>query len=542
MPTTSERRIRRARGWRLVRGTYWGQRWLLAGSIAGGLAWQLVGVAVPLVLGWAVERGVVDGDLSAAWWGGAALVALGIGEAIADAVRHHFEMLASSRAAAVLREEVAASAVDLDASSRDEWPAGQLVARATSDVDTVAESVESVGYTVAYVLTVPVIVALLVAIHPPLAAAVVAAVLATVVLTWATSSLWERREGATQASLAESIAAAEAALEGFKAIRGVGAEAGALESFAERSRAAEAAAKRTARLWIVFEPLLGVLAASSVVVVLWIGGSQVIEGALGLGDLVAAVGLALFLVTPVRAAGDGVVVMQRTLASASRLAEVPASSRRDDAGPSADGVTELVVDSVSFAVRAGQLAVVDGPVGSGKSSLLALLAGDRVPSSGSVTFDGTSLAAIADPRCVVLRLGPEPFLFAASVADNLRLGAPDATDEQLVEAASRSDALEFVDELDDGMQTVLADRGASLSGGQRQRIALARALLAGQQVLLLDGATSALEPHRELALIEALRHDRTERILVVSPTPGVRELADVVVDLRAPAWHGGGTT
>lgn len=540
---------RRRRGLALLVDTWRAERLLLAVAVGGGIVWQLVGVAVPLVLGATVERGIVGRDPAAAWSGAVAILALGSVEAGADALRHSAETRASARAIARLRERIAGAAVAFDPPARDLWPAGQLVARATSDADTVAGSVEAVGYTVAYLLAIPLIVGLLVGLDPVLAVAVVVAVGCSVLLTWRSSSVWERREAAAQEALADSIAEAEAALEGWKVIRGIGAEAGVVTRFTDRSARAAAATSRVTRLSITFEPVLGLLSAASAVVVLWLGGNRVIDATMTVGDLVAAVGLALFLVTPARAAGDAVVLVQRTSASTVRLAEVldsvpaapPATPPAASAGATLVAAHDVsfayparperpVFEHVSLAVGRGELLVLDGPVGAGKSTLAAVLAGARAATAGTVERGGTAL-----------RLGPEPFLFAQPIADNLRLGAPDATDAELADALGIADADEFVGHLPDGMRSVLADRGASLSGGQRQRLAIARAVLARPDVLVLDGTTSALEPHRELALLARLGDAWSQgALIVVSSTPGVRDLADATVELGAPGWHGAG--
>lgn len=502
------------------------------------------------MLGATVDRGIIDGDRDALWSGATAMLLLGVVVAISDAGRHTCETLAQVRVQAELREAVARVALDADESHRDTWPPSELVARATADVDKVAEATENAAWLVAQTVVIPVAVGALVLLDPVLAAAVVVTVALSVALTWVASTGWSRRTEVAQEAMAGYVAEAHAVMEGYKVVRGAGAEAGVAAGLARRSAEVRDRTVATSRLWVGFAPVLEVLTGIAVVAVLWVGGERVIDGQLELGEVVGAAGLALFLAEPMGSIGHGFVVMRQALVSARRLAELVPDVSPEPAGPgegdlvlTARGVRfaypgrdEPVLDGIDLTLRQGQLAVLAGPVGSGKSTLAALLAGERSPHGGVVALRGRSLAEwpLDDRHAAVVLLGPAPFLLAASVAENLRLGAPGASDAELAAALELARASEVVAGLPEGLATVLADRGVSLSGGERQRIALARAVLARPQVLVLDGATSGLEPAREEALLADLAGRWGHGVLVVvSPNPVLRDRADVVLELGA---------
>jgi ABC-type multidrug transport system fused ATPase/permease subunit len=286
--------------------------------------------------------------------------------------------------------------------------------------------------------------------------------------------------------------------------------------------------------------------------VLWIGGHRVIDGSVGIGEVVTAVGLVLFLSGPLRTLGERVLTVQGALASARRIVEVlDAAAPADDDDRSdpvpghavsleVGGITvgrpddEPVVVGGDLTLRPGELVVLDGPTGGGKSTLLTALAGLRQPQAGELRLGG--VAADEWPpdrwRRRVLLLEPVPFLFAGSVADNLTFADATATDDDIA-AALTAAACDFVAELPDGLETVVGERGVTLSGGQRQRLALARAVLARPGVLLLDGATSALDDATERAVLEGLRTRLpATAIVVVTTNLHVRATADRVVELR----------
>ncbi|MFA1547028.1 thiol reductant ABC exporter subunit CydD [Actinomadura chokoriensis] len=205
------------------------------------------------------------------------------------------------------------------------------------------------------------------------------------------------------------------------------------------------------------------------------------------------------------------------------------------------GSAGAALEGVSLRVGPGERVAVTGPSGAGKSTLLLVLAGLVVPDSGRVLVDGVDLAEL-DLVAWRARLGwvpQRPHLFAASVADNIRLGVPGADDERVAEAA-RAAGADFVGDLPRGFATVLGEGGAGVSAGQRQRLAIARALLAGGPVMLLDEPTARLDSHSERVLLEAAERLLAGRTAVlVAHRPALVRVADRVVRLEGGRVAGG---
>jgi ATP-binding cassette subfamily B protein len=258
------------------------------------------------------------------------------------------------------------------------------------------------------------------------------------------------------------------------------------------------------------------------------------------------------LVWPMRVLGQRVTTVQKAIAASGRIAEVlEAEPRlREPRHPEEleargdvrlDGVRfghqgdRMVLDGLDLHVAPGNSLALVGATGSGKSTVAGLLARLYDPDGGAVVLDGHDLRnlRLADVRRAVALVFEETFLFSESVRENIRVGRPEASDEDVRRAAELAGAAAFVDDLPDGYDTILGERGFSLSGGQRQRIAIARAILADPAVLVLDDATSAVDATKEheirAALGEVMRGRTT---LVIAHRPATIALADRVAVLE----------
>lgn len=201
-----------------------------------------------------------------------------------------------------------------------------------------------------------------------------------------------------------------------------------------------------------------------------------------------------------------------------------------------DGAPAPALDGVSFTARAGRTTAIVGPSGAGKSTLLALLLRHHDPQEGRITLDGrpTTEYALDSLRQGIAVVSQETYLFHATIADNLRLARPDATDDELTRAARAAGIHDEIAALPDGYATLLGERGATLSGGQRQRLALARALLSDAPVLVLDEATSSVDERREADIVRELLNAVGGRtVLVVAHRLAAVRSADRIVVLDA---------
>ncbi|MDK1342526.1 ATP-binding cassette domain-containing protein [Streptomyces sp. 378] len=222
--------------------------------------------------------------------------------------------------------------------------------------------------------------------------------------------------------------------------------------------------------------------------------------------------------------------------TASAHGQAPPELRFENVRFTYDGAPAPALDGVSFTAQAGRTTAIVGPSGAGKSTLLALLLRHHDVQEGRITLDGrpTTEYALDSLRQHIAVVSQETYLFHATIADNLRLARPDATDDELTRAARVAGIHDEIVALPDGYATVLGERGATLSGGQRQRLALARALLADAPVLVLDEATSAVDERREAGIVRELLHAASGRtVLVVAHRMAAVRHADRIVVLDA---------
>jgi ATP-binding cassette subfamily B protein len=338
---------------------------------------------------------------------------------------------------------------------------------------------------------------------------------------------------------------------GIRVVKGFGAE-----RLQERRLDAEAhsiftEAMIAARMRANFMPLVDFLPALALVAILWYGGHLVLDGDLAIGDLVAFNFFILMLVWPLRMAGMLVAQAARASASAGRIHEILAtdpavidpvhSKSLPETGVGEVGFSKVhfaygsgptVLENLDLVIRGGEAVALVGATGSGKTTVARLVSRFYDVSTGVVSIDGVDVREmrVRDVRRAVGIVFEDTFLFTDSIAENIAFADPEATIEQVRKAARLAGADEFVMALPDGYDTVIGEQGFSLSGGQRQRIAIARAVLANPRVLILDDATSAVDPSKEHEIRAALKEVMTGRTtLIIAHRAATIALADRVV-------------
>ncbi len=333
-------------------------------------------------------------------------------------------------------------------------------------------------------------------------------------------SRWDRSrelEGATMSVVQEALSV-------LRVVKAFGRERHETERFARRSRQVIDANLRIAAINGGFDFLMGLIMALSGAVVLAIGVLHVRTGVLTLGELLLVIGYALQILGPVHTISNSLSSLQVSFASARRafaLLDQPADvAERPGARRLRRAVGAVEFRGVSFSYNSGRSALRDvsfrlepgtrlgivGPTGSGKTTLVNLLTRFYDPTEGAILLDGIDLRnyRLPDLRNQFAIVLQEPVLFSTSIAENIAYGRPDATREEVVEAARAAKVHEFIASLPDGFETQVGERGMSLSGGERQRISLARAFLKEAPILILDEPTSSVDVQTEGALLEVL--------------------------------------
>jgi ABC-type multidrug transport system fused ATPase/permease subunit len=343
-----------------------------------------------------------------------------------------------------------------------------------------------------------------------------------------------------QSSVGDMTASVERALGAIRTIRAAGATQRETERVGDAAASAYRAGVDMAKLQALVQPIMSLCIQGAFIVVLGYGGYRVATGVMTLGDLVAFLLYLFMLVMSLAQAVHAFTTLQAGLGALDRTQEVmqiPAEDADEVSLPQPRGpvtaapgaMLELadvsfaydggppVLDQVSFAVERGSRTAIVGPSGAGKSTTLALVERFYDPVSGTVRLDGVDVSTLRrdEVRRRIAYVEQEAPVLAGPIADNLRLAAPDATDEELTQVLDQVGLSELVERTDRGLDVPVGDDGVLLSGGQRQRLAWARALLAGPDLLLLDEPTSSVDSRTEQVLQDALRAAARERTVLV---------------------------
>jgi ATP-binding cassette subfamily B protein len=435
----------------------------------------------------------------------------------------------------------------------DRHQTGQLLSRATVDVQAVRVFL---GYGLIFfsqhlftIASVLVVLSLL-NVQLTLVALAITPVLAVMAYRYSRVSHPVLKE--VQQRVADVTTQAEENVVGVRVVKAFAQEQSESQRFRQGSERIFRQAVKAAVLQARYVPAMSSLPSLAVAGVLLVGGYQVVHGQLTLGQFFAVNSYLLLLMLPLRAIGMWVGQYQRAMASGERVFEVLDEHRDIVERPGAtrlpDGPGTIRFDHVSFGYEAGRPVLSDvdleipagetvaliGPTGCGKTTLTTLIPRFYDVDDGRVLLDGMDVrdATLDSLRAAIGIVGQDTFLFSTTVAENIAYGAPGATPEQIVAAANRAQAHEFIMDLPDGYDTRVGERGLTLSGGQRQRIAIARALLMDPRVLILDDATASVDATTEARIKLALREVmRGRTTLIIAHRLSTISLATTIVVL-----------
>jgi len=500
----------------------------LAGAFVALIMASAATLAVPYAAREMIDFGFAGGNSGLVHAYFAAMIGVVAVLAIASGTRYYLVMSLGERVVADLRGDLFDHLTTLDPGFFDAERTGEIISRLSADTTQLKATFGSSASVALRNLFMFIgATAMMVSTSPKLSAFVLIAIPFIVLPLYAAGRSVRERSRRAQDTLAEATAFANESLSAVRVMQAFTAEV----FTSRRYRAAADEAYEAARVMTKARALVTVaalfLAFSSVVVVLWLGASDVIAGKLSGGVLIQFV---LYAVLGSSSLGEIAQVwseVSQAAGAASRIGDLLAARPRivAPANPIAlptpargevafrnvvfaypSRVGEPVLNGVDFVVKPGEMVAIVGPSGAGKSTIFQLLERFYDVTSGATLIDGVDVRSL-DPlelRREMALVPQEPFVFGATVADNIAYGAPNATRAEIEAAARRAAADLFIEALPKGFDTILGERGVTLSGGERQRLAIARAILRNAPVLLLDEATSALDAENETLVQKAL--------------------------------------
>jgi ABC-type multidrug transport system fused ATPase/permease subunit len=527
------------------------------------IASQAAAVVVAFLTGDALERALFSENPRTLWLIAALILLTGLARALFMLGRR---LIAGRQALAIeydMRNALYAKLLRLSFGFYDRHQTGQLMSRATVDLQAVRFFL---GYGLIFffqhVTTIVGVTAVMFATNWRLALVATAVTPLIVVLAYRYSSVSHPILRDVQQKMADVATVAEENIVGVHVVKSFAQEHAETEKFARRSEDVFDRSVEANRQRAVYVPLLSFLPLLAQAGVLLVGGRMVANGTLGFREFFFFNVLVVMLVMPLRMLGMWIGQMQRATASGERIFEVmdePEEIREKHGAvelPPGDGRVRFehvsfeyasgrpVLKDIDLELEPGRNVALIGHTGSGKTTLVSLVPRFYDVTAGRVSVDGVDVrdVKLASLRRAIGIVAQDPFLFSATVRENIAFGAPEATHADVELAATLAQAHEFITQLPDGYDTVIGERGITLSGGQRQRLAIARAIVMDPRILILDDATASVDATTEarirLGLREAMKGRTT---IIIAHRLSTISLADELIVLDDGRVVGRGT-
>ncbi len=497
----------------------------------------LMNLAIPQILKQAIDDGLSRGAASALYWAGALILIIAIMRGVvAFADRFYGEWL-THRVAYDLRNDFYGSVQHLPFAFHDRAQTGDLMSRATSDI-TETERFSGVGLLdlVATVLLVVGVSVAMLAENVQLALFVMvplAALVATAIYFGNTIRPMFRK---IQEQMGVLSSVMQESMTGIGVVKAFAREDHEVAKFEHENASWFDRRYAAIKVWANFWPLFTIILEAAVVLLLWFGGALALDGRLSVGSLFAMISYVLMLNAPVSRLGFLVNMAATAGASATRVFEIiDTPSEVEDAPDAVDlsavqgrvrfdnvsfayGPGRSTLEEINFVAEPGQVVALIGPTGSGKSTITNLIPRFYDPTQGAVSIDGIDVRRVKlrSLRSYIGIVLQSPFLFNATIAENIGYGRPDAPQSAIVAAAQAAAAHNFIMGFPDGYETVVGERGVTLSGGQKQRLAIARAIVCDPRILILDDSTSSVDTETEhiiQAALQVLMQGRTTFVI-----------------------------
>src|SRR3954452_8677266 len=524
---------------------------------------MVVTVAIPWLTGRAIDR-IQAGDKAGLTTLGIAILAAGVLRLGLTVARRLIAGRVSLGVEYDLRQRMYGHLQSLELGFFDRQQTGQLMSRATVDLQSVRFFL---GYGLIFMLqsalTIVLAAAAMLATQPGLAAISLAPVPFVVFVAARYGGRSRPALQELQQRIAELTADVEENVGGVRVVKAFAREDRQLERFRGQVGRVFDQAMVTTRLQAFYNPFIGFLPQVGLAAILFFGGRQVIRGDLTIGQFSAFYTYLLMLLSPMRTLGISLGLAQRATAAGARLFQIldrapqivsppgapalpPGNGRVELRGATLvyEGTERAALRDVDLDVPAGTTVALVGATGSGKTTLVQLIPRLYDVTAGAVLVDGADVRDV-DPgelRRAIAIVDDNPFLFSATVAENIAYARADAAPEEIERAARRAQAHDFIERLPDGYDTRVGERGLTLSGGQRQRVAIARAFLADPRILILDDATSSVDASTEQEIKAALREVMAGRTtFVIAHRLSTIALADEIVVLEDGALLAHGT-